>query len=285
MKVLLWPNLKKDHMASLLSSVIDQLLALGITPMLCDEHAGCIAGDSRCVPGEKEELAAKCDVIMPVGGDGTVMRAAKEAVKAGKPILGVNGGRVGFLTRIESGDLDSLSLLRDGRYEIEERMMLRARIVKDGCETEYVALNDILVGHGASGKIVDMEVLHNDRMIWLQRGDGIIFSTPTGSTAYSFSAGGPVADPEMELILLTPICPHATFRCPLILPANRAYAVREVAVNRRRGLHVTVDGKKVDTLEEGDLLIVQKYPENVRFLKPGLHDFYRNLTNKLTWKG
>jgi NAD+ kinase len=253
--------------------------------MLDEATAASLPHEPGCVIGEASALLDSCDILMPVGGDGTLIRAAHDAVHAEKPIIGVNTGRLGFLTQLEDGEVEGLTLLRDGNYTIQERMMLEGSVTAgDGGAGSFLALNDIVISRSQLEGIADMEVHGGGRLITRQRGDGMIFSTPTGSTGYSLSAGGPVADPELELILLTAICPHGTFRCSLALPADREYTAREHIVNRDGGLIVTADGRHIARISANEEIRIKRHGRKVRFIDLGMHDFFRRLGEKLSWQ-
>lgn len=282
MNILLRPNFNKPDAISCSREIIRRLLALGMSPML-EQSAKSNLDEDGCVYGGLDELLLRCDLVMPVGGDGTMMRAARVAVGADLPVLGVNAGRVGFLTQLEACELDALSILKERKYKVTERMMLTGE-VNGSRDSSFIALNDIVVSHAEAMNIADIEVSEGDRAIMRQRADGVIFSTPTGSTAYSLAAGGPVADPELELIVLTAICPHATFRYSLVLPVNRSYTVREMVINRDNGLIINADGKEAAVIGAGDELVISKYSKRVKFIDLGLHDFYSSLNEKLSWR-
>lgn len=283
MRIFLRPNPKKGNSEACTTAIMEELLRLGITPMLDQAMIQYIRPVEGCAVGEYASLMEDCDIVMPVGGDGTLMRCATGAVRAGKPIIGINTGRVGFLTQLEATELDQLHRLKDGTYTISTRMMLEGTVI-GGKERRFTALNDVVVSRGEVDGIADVEVQQGERLITRQRGDGLIFATPTGSTAYSLSAGGPIVDPELELVLLTAICPHATFRCSMTLPAEREYVVREHVVNRQCGLLVTADGRRIARMDTQERLLIRKYGNRAQFIDLGLHDFYDSLNEKLSWR-
>lgn len=234
--------------------------------------------------GPPEDMLRACDIVMPVGGDGTIMRAAQSAAREGKPILGVNAGRVGFLTQAESGELCELERLFTGRYRLLDRMMLKASVEIGGKLQAFTALNDIVVRHGDSDRIVELEVRHGSGLVVSHRADGVIFSTPTGSTAYSMSAGGPIVSPELSLILVTAICPHSAFNCSLVLPPDQTYTVSENPAGAKHGMYVSVDGARVGRLMPGGAVTVSRSETGARFIDLGLREFFSNLNQKLSWR-
>lgn len=229
-----------------------------------------------------DEAFSACDVVIPVGGDGTVIRAAHGAARAGKPVLGVNAGRVGFLTQLEAHELHELERLFTGKYKLTSRMMLSAKIENGGETESLTALNDVVIRHGDSDRIVSFEVRQGEKPVASHRADGVIFSTPTGSTAYSMSAGGPVASPGLEIILMTAICPHySAFHSPLVLPPDGVYTVRETAVSGTSGMYVSLDGARVCKLGSGGSVTVSRSETAAKFIDLGLREFYSNLNDKL----
>jgi NAD+ kinase len=284
MKVFLRPNISKGNSADCTRRIVDELLRLGMGPMLETGIAAAVNADPRCVTGEAPALLKECDIVMPIGGDGTLMRCTHGAVRQSKPVLGVNTGRIGFLTQLESTQIEKLVLLKEGKYTISRRMLLEGRIQGGAKERRFIALNDIVVTRAAAFSIADIDVHHGERLITRQRGDGLIFATATGSTAYSLSAGGPIVDPEIDLILLTAICPHATFRCTMALPAGQEYDIREHVAYRECGLQVTSDGRQTGSMGNGERLVITRYGKRAKLIDLGLHDFYDSVGEKLSWR-
>ena len=285
MKLFLRPNLTKEDSGACTRAVVEEVLRLGMTPMV-ENRIGEHMGLQNCVTGELPELMEQCDILVPIGGDGTLMRCAGDAVRADKPILGINAGRIGFLTQLETCEIKQLERLKAGSYRMTERMMLEGMVVDEsGAEKQrFVALNDIVATRGGMNSVADVEVYQGERLITRQRGDGMIFATPTGSTAYSLSAGGPIVDPELEVILLTAICPHATFRCTMTLPGWHTYTLREAVVNRSQDLVIAADGRRVTTIAAKECVLVRKYGKKAKLIDLGLHDFYESLNDKLSWR-
>lgn len=243
-----------------------------------------IGGNVSTVFIDPVQATHACDIIMPIGGDGTIMRAAHRAAKAGKPILGVNAGYIGFLTQAEAHELDELERLFSGNYKITERMMLSAKMETEEGDEEHEAINDVVIRHGDADRIVDIEVWQDEKQVVSHRADGIIFSTPTGSTAYSMSAGGPIVSPELSLILMTAICPHSAFNCSLVLPPEYAYTIRENISRGSHGMYVSVDGVRIGKLKPGGNVTVSRSATVARFIDLGLREFYSNLNQKLSWR-
>lgn len=226
------------------------------------------------------ETVENSDLAISIGGDGTIIHTAKDAAVLGKPVLGVNCGRVGFVAGLEIAELSMLSRLFDGDYSVDQRMMLEIAVKQNGDTRKMYALNDVTITHGAVSRIVDLDVFLNGELINEYRADGVILSTPTGSTAYSLSAGGPVIEPHMKCILLTPICPHSLFSRSVLFSDDS-----EVMIFRgrdsRENPFVTIDGRKSEALGENDSITVRKADISAGFIKLNSKNFYRVLSDKL----
>jgi len=241
-----------------------------------------IKSGSGCIIADFESLLGKCGIILTIGGDGTILHAVHHSLRVGKPLLGINTGRIGFLTQLEADELDKLVALRDGRYNILHRMLIEAALVVDGKEQCHLALNEIVLCRGESHRLVEIAVTREGRQVASHRADGVIFSTPTGSSAYNLSAGGPLADPALSLILMTALCPHSQFHRTIILSPNQSYTVREVPGNNESGLALIVDGINVGVLQEGEHVLIRAAAAQAPFIDLGLSDFYRRAQLKLS---
>jgi len=284
MKVLILPNFDKPGGADCARNAVQKLLELGLSPMLDQRHAeaiGVTSSEKGCVIADFEALLPKCDIILTIGGDGTILHAVQQSLRVGKPLLGVNTGRIGFLTQMEANELDKLASLRDGNYTILNRMLLEATLVQDGCEQVYTALNDAVLSRGQSERLVEIAVTRSEKPVASHRADGLIFATPTGSTAYNLAAGGPVADPSLQLILMTAICPHSQFHQSMILSPQESYQVREVPGNNESGLALSVDGRRAGVLRKGGHVTIRCSDARVPFIDLGLRDFYHCVDVKL----
>ncbi len=201
-------NFSKDPEGIRTSAIISKIQQRGMQPLVLPEVYGVI-NTGKVV--ETESFYSLSDIILVLGGDGTLLRAARQACKYGLPVLGINMGRLGFLTEIEVSDIDlALDSILAGDYYIEQRMMLKAELVRQGGGVcQLIALNDIAIAKASFARIIHLKVFINDDFVGYYPADGVLVSSPTGSTAYSLSAGGPIINPAMECLLLTPICPHA----------------------------------------------------------------------------
>ena len=229
-----------------------------------------------------DPLYAEADIIIVLGGDGSILEAARRAATGGTPILGINFGRLGYMAELEAGQLDELHRLFTGEYTLERRMMLRVDLLGSGGELKSFcyALNDAVVSNGSVARVIDLELAENGETVTTYRADGLIIATPTGSTAYSMSAGGAIVDPSVGCFCVTPICPHSFAARPLIFSDRSVLEIRNICV-REKMLYLTVDGKMSFELLRGQSVRVTRSrleTKLVRFRKSG---FYRVLCRKL----
>lgn len=284
MNILLYPNLEKENGLQCTWELSRRIRELGGAPMLDSAFRDTVV-DERCTYGKFSELLTRCDIILPIGGDGTILRAARHAVASGKPLLGVNAGRVGFLTQLERHEFEHLRRLFEGGYTVGHRMMLEAELAQGGKRRRYAGLNDIVISRGDADRIVDIDVFKDNLHIVRHRADGLIFATPTGSTAYSLSAGGPIVDPGMALLLMTTICSHSTWGRAVVLPTDCTYTVIDRSAHNAKGLVVAVDGRRIGRIQGDAALLIRKSAALVPFVDLGLRSFYQNVNEKLSWGG
>lgn len=223
----------------------------------------------------------QADMLICFGGDGTILHAAKDANACGVPIMGVNMGSVGYLAELEQGELSLLAKLAERKYTVECRMMLDVRIVRDGAVIyNDLALNDAVITKGAVARIIDMSVYGDEMLITDFAGDGIIVSTPTGSTAYSLSAGGPIVEPTAESLIVTPICAHALHARPIVLSHDRTVTTRLGKLGRKTA-YLSVDGGKAVKLSSGDAVEVNRSKAMTRLVRLSSRSFYEIMNQKL----
>lgn len=227
------------------------------------------------------EARPQLDCIIVLGGDGTLLQTARAVAKAQIPILGVNFGQLGFLTEIEVGGIFSaLEKLLAGEYTIEERMMLDAMVKRDGEIVEHaIALNDVVIAKGACARLISLHVYVDDELTGTLPADGVIVATPTGSTAYSMSAGGPLIPPTMEVILITPICPHSLTSRPFVLCKNSK--VRVIVASHVERAMFTLDGQVGFRLRQHDEILISRFTEKAKFIKLEGRSFFNVLSEKL----
>lgn len=225
-----------------------------------------------------EESLKACDVFIAVGGDGTIIHTAKLAASFDKPVLGVNAGTLGFTAGVERNELSLLPNLLRGEYREEKRLMLSVEVVSEKGASSYLALNDAVVS-GELASIIHYQMALGEDRGYLCRADGFIVATPTGSTAYSLSAGGPIIQPDMDCLVYTPVCPHALFNRSVVFGGNTRLTVM-IPKNVSR-LFLTVDGEKPVTLQTGDRLVFSRSERFARFLKLDGKNFYDVLNRKI----
>lgn len=221
-------------------------------------------------------LFTKPDVMIVLGGDGTILKAARHCAVSGIPLLGINLGRIGYMAELELDELHMLSRLGSGEYKVERRMMLEADI---GGERLF-ALNEAVVGGASIFRIVEIELYCDEKPVNCYRADGLIASTPTGSTAYSMSAGGAVVDPRMDAMLITPICSHSLNATPLVFSAESELRMKNVT-SREEKLYINVDGCETRTLSLGESVTIRRSPETVSFIRLKDGGFYEVLRHKM----
>ena len=246
-----------------------------------EEELGKKILDQKSAPGA--EIPGLVDIILVLGGDGTFLSVARLACKHGTPILGVNLGGLGFLTEITVDEIyPMMERIIRGDYEIENRKMLSASILRGNDNTgTYEVLNDVVINKGTVARIIDLAIYINNSHVATYKADGIILSTPTGSTAYSLSAGGPIVYPGLPVIIVTPICPHTLTNRPLIVPSDMKLEIK--VTTQEPDTYLTLDGQIGVKLRTGDTVEVRKSDTSVKLIKSPFRDFFTILKTKLMW--
>ena len=271
-------------------------LARGAVTLLTARHVDVVANrESAQTLGLPElgaaasDLARRAEMLVVFGGDGTILQAARQAAPAGIPILGVNLGGFGFLAEVHDRAVDD-ALLRvlAGDYRVDERMMLQGQVCRgsgagERVVRELLALNDVVVTKSGYARLLRIRTDINDDHLATPLADGLIVATPTGSTAYSLSAGGPILHPDLEAIVLTPICAHTLNARAVVLSADEAITIRVEPTGAPSVL--TVDGQEGEPLEPDDVVRVARAPCRTRLVRLGRTGFYRLLRTKLSWGG
>jgi NAD+ kinase len=234
----------------------------------------------------KEELPKACDLIVLLGGDGTLIGMARRVARAGMdvPIAGVNFGSLGFLTEITLGDLyPSLEGVLDGTAPIEERMMLHAKVLRGGaCFTDELVLNDVVITKAALSRIIELSVSIGSDRVMQVRADGLIVATPTGSTAYNLAAGGPIVQPLVDALLLTPIAPHMLTNRPLVVTGTSTISV-EPNMNGNDEVFVTFDGQSGHALQADDVVTIERARRPLCLVRSAQRSYFDVLRQKLKW--
>ena len=271
-------GVKKEIIDSVCASLIDN----NITPCFFDNE---VPEDFSYQMMDSDSLLNKCDVVIALGGDGTILHAAKKAAMYHKSVLGINSGRLGFMAGLEANELKLLSKLKSGDFTTEKRMILRTDIhTNDGVKTFY-CLNDAVISRGSLSKIVDITVSFDDNTSINYRCDGLIAATPTGSTAYSLSAGGPVLDPSIKGIVLTPVCAHSFHSRPIVLSADTKLTVT-AKMRSESECFVTADGEESFRLEKNYKAVIYQTKEHfARLIKIKNDGFLDVVQNKLFSNG
>lgn len=285
MKVVLSPNPYRDKGLRAALNADRLLKAAGLQTSMCLPFA--IEKGSRLeLPRhvtfmDMQQELKSADMLICFGGDGTILHAAKDANACGVPILGVNMGSVGFMAELEQSELQLLSKLGERKYTIESRMMLDVKLIHEGKTIfEDLALNDAVITKGAVARIIDLSVYGDKMLISDFAGDGIIVCTPTGSTAYSMSAGGPIVEPTAENIIVTPICAHALHARPMVLGHDRVVSAKMGKLSRKTAF-LSVDGGKAVKLSGGDTVEIRRSQSKTKLVRLSSRSFYEIMNQKL----
>ncbi len=269
------PNLDKRGSSETVEKIGHFLNECGITAYLPDDI--CCAGYEHAPIDELYKIA---DIIITIGGDGTIIRFAKRAALDGKAVLGINAGRVGYLANIEQNEYKLLEKLKSGEYTIEKRMMLNITVKENGnIIGEYEALNDAVISSGYLSRIIDVTASVDGGDVITYHADGLIAATPTGSTAYSMSAGGPVIDPTMNCVCLTPICSHSLAAKPILIGGEKEIKLKAFS-KKRTDIFLSVDGRKVTPIRPYTEIYISQSKNVVKLVRINDRSFYKTLSLK-----
>lgn len=272
-------NPGKAGLEVLIRQICDWLISRGIQVMAQDDLVRKFGAGIR--ESSLDEMVKKIECLLVFGGDGTILNCSRMVAASGVPVLGINLGHLGFLSEIDVPDIQpGLESVIKGDYHIEERMMIQAAVLRDGKEIDnYMGLNDAVITKGAFARLIFLETRVDGEQVGTYPADGIIVSTPTGSTAYSLSAGGPVVTPELDLMLITPICPHALWARPIVISSD---CVVEVELLSDKGeVMLTIDGQHGLGLVKDDVVRITRAPFKVKFIRLKTRNFFRVLKQKL----
>lgn len=274
---------KRDPRVSpTLKAVCARLHELGHTVLLDAGSADLADAFVRCV--SRKEMAA-CDLIVVVGGDGTLLAAARDLAAAQIPLLGINQGRLGFMVDVNPAEMhETLAHILRGDYSTEERLLLSATIRRNGQDSigPFLAVNDVVIRNQTGIRMLEFETWLDDEFISQHRADGFILSSPTGSTAYALSGGGPVLHPGLQALALVPICPHTLSDRPIVVGADRTVKIVLRGSEGTRAVF-TCDGQTTESLNPGDTITVSRASEKLRLLHPRNYNYFDILRSKLHW--
>ena len=273
---------RREDIALVVPPLVNWLQAHG-AEVTCDSETSDCLGSLDVRTRKREELPGCTDLLIVLGGDGTLLSAARLAAERKVPILAVNLGGLGFLTTVSQDEIYSiLEEIFGGKHRVSERVMLEAEIVRAGAVIRrQIALNDAVLNKAALARIMDLELRVDGEYVTTYKSDGLILSTPTGSTAYSLAAGGPIVYPIVEAFVVTPICPHTLTNRPLVIPDSATIEVEFKAGDD--AVFLTLDGQIGIELVRGDHIRVRKATEKLLLVRPAKKTYYQILRNKLKW--
>jgi NAD+ kinase len=276
-------NAAKSSCARAVRHATDLLRATG-RKVLCDAATAQSIGLKVPTLPDVAALTKEVDLVLVFGGDGTMLRVAREIAGSRTPILGINIGGLGFLTAVSSAGLkEALTLIWRGEFKYESRILLEGEAICGKRRVKTTALNDLVISRYATSRLIDLDVAVDGEPLSRYRCDGLILSSPTGSTAYSLAAGGALVHPMAKVMALTPISPHTLSNRSLILPITAKVEIR--VVNPRPATILSVDGDLLCELDEGDTISIRQSPRNVRLMHLAGSSFYEALRRKLFWRG
>ncbi len=285
MKIALITNYNINEKANAAMTVAERLIGHGATILVPSNYRERINRMHRQRPfiqfESLQNVYKNCDMIVVLGGDGTIMESARQAALRETPVLGINLGRLGYLAELEMNELDLLDKVMAGEYRIDRRTMLNATIIGPNQKEKQsgYALNDAVISNGFVARIIDLQLSEGGTFINTYRADGLIISTPTGSTAYSMSAGGPVADPRLACFCVTPVCPQMLSARPILFPDEATLEVKHIC-RREKVLYLTLDGKINYELMRNDIVRITKSELSASIVRVKQQSFYDKLRQK-----
>lgn len=281
MKAALYPNFQKKNALSCAREVCDVLAGLGIETAVSGDFRSEFADKPHVIFEDISESAETADVVLAIGGDGTILRCAKFLIGKDTMLLGINTGTLGFMAGLESDQLDKLAKLKTGNYDISERMTLDVVYHTPDGDKVCTSLNEVQ-GRSGSFKICDFEVYSENYLVGRYRADGVLFSTPSGSTAYALSAGGPIIEPDLECIEMTLICPHSLFSRATLFAAGRRLRMKNTTPpSRGECLVINVDGEHFADLRENESIEIFRGSKNIKFIDIIGNSFHESLCTKM----
>ncbi len=280
MKTAVVLNLSKQKAITCAREIAILMLANNAEVLMLSEYRELFKGIQITYIDNIEEMFESADIAITVGGDGTIIHAAKYSARQNTPLIGVNVGRLGFAAEVEPDETESLLRILKGDYQTESRILLDVEVIKNGKSRHYLAVNDAIIARGQLSKIVDLKLSLDGEEIANYRADGLLFATPTGSTAYSLSAGGPIIAPQMDCLMMTPVCPHSLFSRSVLFSGESELSIT-VKIPSECCCVLTIDGEKnVDILAE-DRVIIRKSELKLKLISLYKRNFYKRLNEKL----
>lgn len=275
MKVYIIPNFLKEKTDVCLKNTYDKLISLD-NEIIFSENICC--GYKATYLSENDAFFA-CDYVIVIGGDGSIIHEAKKAAQYNKSVLGINCGRLGYLSGIEADEIDKLEAIQEGKYFIENRSMMVAEFESGQKKYKEEFLNDAVVSKGAISRIIDVSVNFQDSSV-NYRADGVIVATSTGSTAYSLSAGGPIVSPELDVTIVTPISAHSFQNKSIVLPTNEKLSIKNISPSNTE-VYLSIDGEEVYKIDSESVVSFSKSPHQVKLIKIAKKSFFDTLANKI----
>jgi len=268
------------RVAEPMTQLVNHLTKAGIEVLVATE----MALDLPVSRIAQDELSSQADLMIAVGGDGTMLYAGSLARQSDVPLLGINRGRLGFLADVTPDEmLSSVDHILNGEYSVESRLLLQAELRRENGETvSGTAFNDVVLQRSETGRMVDFEASVAGQFVNTHSGDGLIVATPTGSTAYALSCGGPIIEPQLDAVVIVPICPHTLTERPIVSAANQQIEVK-LLQREDIGAGVAIDGHSIGAIAAGDVLTINAASRRIQLIHPPGYDFYEILRSKLLW--
>jgi NAD+ kinase len=282
-RVVLFGRQGGDDIVETLLAVRDYLCSQQVEVFFEQETAATLPAPQPQPTLAREELEGRCDLVIVVGGDGSLLRAAQVAAKQNLPVLGVNRGRLGFLTDIYPEELSRIGRVLEGDYREEKRSLIGARLEKNHLVTEEVALNDVVLSPGHVARMIEFAIYVNQQFVCNQRADGLIIATPTGSTAYALSGGGPILHPNLDAIVLVPMFPHTLSSRPVVVSGDSVIEVR-IASDNPSSPQISYDGQECIMIPPGGKITITQKPQRLRLIHPKDYNYFETLRTKLRWE-
>ncbi len=276
-------NARDERVAECMRGLTRHLAGRGLKPLI-DHRQAPIFESGSILECPEDSFAERCDLIISIGGDGTLLYAASLVARHAVPLLGINRGRLGFLTDVGPASmLEDVDSVLGGKYLQDRRSLIAARLQRNGAPAVHaIALNDVVINKRETGRMMELETSINGRYVNSHGGDGMVIATATGSTAYALSCGGPIVEPDLDVYVLAPISPHTLSDRPIVVRASSKILVR-IADRHESRAQVTCDGTVLGEMGPGDNLHVEGSDAQVTLLHPPGYDYYRLLRSKLHW--